>query len=145
MASRINQLFNQQDADHSGGIDKQEFRHLYEAVGIRFTDKELDDQFRMYDDDGNGTISKAELQAHTHISVNGADATEHHQRALFRRFDRNRDGFLDVHELTELYNCVHGRHHSHHDAQNQLALMGGRCDFRTFQSIVVGKVQHFEL
>lgn len=103
-SSQIGAMFSHVDADRSGEIDKAEFARLYAKVGVHLSGRELDSQFRMYDTDNSGTITLDELQQHMHVSTNGRLADpDHHLRAVFKRFDENRDGFLDIRELGELY------------------------------------------
>jgi Ca2+-binding EF-hand superfamily protein len=138
-SGQINKMFSNVDGDKSGAIDKAEFARLYAKVGVHLQGRELDSQFRMYDTDNSGTISLEELQQHMHVSTNGRLADpDHHLRAVFKRFDENRDNYLDVRELAELY-AQTGHHMDHREIENQMRLNGvhgGKVDFQAFKNFV---------
>eukprot|EP00754_Rhynchopus_humris_P040477 Rhum_TRINITY_DN23523_c0_g1::Rhum_TRINITY_DN23523_c0_g1_i1::g.178240::m.178240 len=56
------ETFHNIDADHSGGIDKEEMRQrIGDVVGHEVTDERLDAMFAMMDRDGNGVVDLEEF------------------------------------------------------------------------------------
>ena len=132
----IQQVYNQADTDGNQGIDRQEFAGLYRRVGVNLSPAEVEEQFRMYDSDQNGLISRQELEQHVHVARNGAmEDPDLHVRAVFRRFDANRDGFLDRNELAALFRRANSRA-TPQDIERHLTRFGGRIDFQAFKTFV---------
>lgn len=130
-------MFQQVDGDTSGEIDLAEFQRLYQKVGINLSGKELQDQFRMYDSDNSGTISLAELQSHVQVTKGSHGYNpDLHLRAVFTRFDENRDGHLDARELANLFSTT-GIPMTVQEAENQIRVNGfnGRVTFEDLRRI----------
>ena len=95
---------------------------------------ELEEQFRMYDTNNDGTISKKELEEHVHVARNGVMADpDLHLKAVFRRFDANRDGLLDRNEVAALFRKA-GSRATHQDIERHMARFNGRVDFEAFKT-----------
>ena len=132
----IQQVYSQANTDGNQGIDKQEFAQLYRKVGVNLSPAEVEEQFRMYDADQNGLISKQELEQHVHVARTGSPSDyDLHLRAVFKRFDANRDGLLDRNELAALFRRANSRA-SQQDIQAILARYGGRVDYAAFSDFV---------
>ena len=49
------------DRDKSGSIDKQEFEFVFQNIGSKLTNEEIDEMIKQADVDGNGEISQEEF------------------------------------------------------------------------------------
>ena len=78
--------------------------------------------------------------SHHHQTYSSRVHAPHHNyslRTLFDQYDRNRDGFLDEHEMYEFYNGC-GCRLDHHQVRTQLKYINGsdRVNFDEFQRFV---------
>jgi len=95
----IEELVNLFDMDESGNLDFSEFLNLMVMVrkDVQSTE-DIMDCFSLLDADGNGVISRAELQE---ILCNFGDKlTEEECNAVFKAVDNNDDGVLSFDEIT---------------------------------------------
>ena len=91
----FDELFDRFDPDNSGTIDTQEFEQLYLWMQARAA-------FQKYDTDGNGRLDRKEANEMLQgISVWTSDID-----VIFKMFDKNGDGDIDVSEYMELYELV---------------------------------------
>ena len=78
----------------------------------------------------------------TRSSNHGGHHTQYNLRELFDKYDRDRDGFLNSHELTSFYNGC-GVHMSEHDTRVQLKYInpshGDKVNFHEFEGFVRAK------
>eukprot|EP00668_Euglena_longa_P016135 GGOE01020345.1.p1 GENE.GGOE01020345.1~~GGOE01020345.1.p1 ORF type:complete len:672 (-),score=121.83 GGOE01020345.1:252-2267(-) len=97
--------FEKFDTDHSGNLDVREFHKAIVSLGLGYSFDDAENLFNMMDEDGNGIMSMQEFLAHCREYINNsaqaaAEETpkdpEAQARQAFHRFDRDRDGFLDV-------------------------------------------------
>lgn len=116
---------------------------MYQQAGVtNMTDADLNRQMRRMDADGDGVITRQELQGHVHASgatigyrYRGAPA---HIQQLFTKYDQNRDGFLDRNELRAFYSAA-GAHLDDQQLDIQLKYIGAGprgVDQRAFASIL---------
>jgi calmodulin len=94
-------IFNEMDRDKSGKINKEEFVNYMRSPPIhRITVKELEEQFRQFDRDGDGAITLDELE---HMLAETANV--HDKEAISEMFhatDINSDGRITFIEFIKM-------------------------------------------
>eukprot|EP00667_Euglena_gracilis_P005968 EG_transcript_6014 len=102
--------FEKFDTDHSGNLDVREFHKAIVSLGLGYSFEDAENLFNMMDEDGNGSMSMQEFLAHCREYINNSVQAaaeeapkdpEAQARQAFHRFDRNRDGFLDVNDFLQ--------------------------------------------
>lgn len=94
-------MINEVDVDGNGSIDFPEFLSLM-ARKMRDTDteEELVDAFRVFDRDGNGLISAAELR---HVMTNlGEKLTDEEVDEMIKEADLDGDGHINYEEFVRM-------------------------------------------
>ena len=96
--------FQALDADHSGELDRKEFRKLWMT---KFTQKnmhvpstQIDRYFDAFDTDGSGTISFAEFA--TALSILGPGTKKAKLEYLFDIYDEDKNGVLTSSEIDKI-------------------------------------------
>jgi len=100
--SEINDIINEFDADENGTIDFTEFLTLMEKKlkQAETEDDEIREAFRVFDKNGDGYISAAELR---HVMTNlGEKLTEDQVDEMIREADLDNDGQIDWHEFIRM-------------------------------------------
>lgn len=89
---------NEVDTDGNGMIDFPEFLAMMaNRLKDKYTEEEIKESFRVFDKDGNGFISAAELQ-HVMKSL-GEQLTDDEIEDMIREADINGDGQVDFEGL----------------------------------------------
>ncbi|XP_019365207.1 PREDICTED: calmodulin, striated muscle-like [Gavialis gangeticus] len=99
--AELQNMIGEVDADGSGTIDFPEFLSLM-ARKIRGADSEEDirEAFRVFDKDGNGYISAAELR---HVMTNlGEKLSDEEVEEMIREADCNSDGQVNYEEFVRM-------------------------------------------
>ncbi|NWH76226.1 CALMS protein, partial [Piaya cayana] len=99
--AELRDMVGEVDADHSGTVDFPEFLSLM-ARKMRDTDseEEIREAFRVFDKDGNGYISAAELR---HVMTNlGEKLTDEEVDEMIREADCNNDGQVNYEEFVRM-------------------------------------------
>lgn len=94
-------MITEVDTDGNGTIDFKEFINLM-AKKMKETDteEELREAFKVFDKDGNGYISAAELR---HVMTNlGEKLTEEEVNAMIKEADADGDGQVDYNEFVKM-------------------------------------------
>lgn len=94
-------MIHEVDADQSGTIDFSEFLTLM-AKKMKETDteEELIEAFKVFDRDGNGLISAAELR---HVMTNlGEKLTDEEVDEMIREADVDGDGYINYEEFVRM-------------------------------------------
>ena len=94
-------MINEVDADGNGTIDFPEFLSLM-ARKMKDTDteEELTEAFKVFDRDGNGQISAAELR---HVMTNlGEKLTDEEVDEMIREADVDGDGHINYEEFVRM-------------------------------------------
>ncbi|CAD8105530.1 unnamed protein product [Paramecium sonneborni] len=94
----VNKIFKYSDADFSGTIEYTEFIVAYSEIQNLMAKEKLEKAFKLFDKDGNGTISKAELQE----IFGGLALKENQWDNVFSELDANGDGMVTFQEFTQL-------------------------------------------
>jgi len=103
---RLKAEFDALDADHSGALDKEEFKKLFETRMQGTTPEQMDNFFRFIDLDQNGTIEFGELQK----SIELIESSDNEKKLdfLFQTFDTDRSGSIDGPEIQGIVNQMRG-------------------------------------
>merc|ERR1711933_193744 len=107
-------MINEVDADGNGTIDFPEFLTMM-ARKMKDTDseEEIREAFRVFDKDGNGFISAAELR---HVMTNlGEKLTDEEEDEMIREADIDRDGQVNYEGKLSHHHHHHHRGHHHFD------------------------------
>lgn len=96
------QCFVKLDKDHSGELDRKEFRSLWKT---KFAIKgvgsaQIDNYFDAFDTDGSGTISFTEFASA--LGVLGPGSKEEKLRYIFKVYDEDKNGVLTANELDNI-------------------------------------------
>lgn len=99
--SELTDMINEVDANSDGSIDFPEFLTMM-AKKMKDTDSaaEIAEAFKVFDRNGDGKISVAELQ-HVLTSI-GEKLTDDEVKQMIKEADTNNDGEIDIQEFTEL-------------------------------------------
>ena len=100
-------VFRSFDVDHSGFIDFKEFMKSLSVTSRGTLDEKLEWAFRIYDIDGDGHISKAEMRRvvsdiyrmYPNQDLIKKDSVEQRTDRMFETFDTNRDGKINLEEF----------------------------------------------
>ena len=101
MIIQVQDMINEVDADGNGTIDFPEFLNLM-ARKMKDTDseEELKEAFKVFDKDGNGFISAAELR---HVMTNlGEKLTDEEVDEMIREADVDGDGQVNYDEFVKM-------------------------------------------
>ena len=97
-------MIDEVDKDKSGAIDKEEFLQLM-ALQIKGNSAEEDENqeaFRVFDQDGNGMVSKEELR---HVMTYlGEQLTDDEIDELMNTGDVDQDGFISFDDFKQMLN-----------------------------------------
>jgi len=103
-ADKVLQIFNQFDVDKDACLSKQELRSTFEEMGIH-EQSLVDRVFNTLDVDSDGLLSVSEFSAGVLIFFK--DLLDDRLHAMFRRRDRDSNGYLDEKEAKEfLASCT---------------------------------------
>ncbi|CAK91222.1 unnamed protein product (macronuclear) [Paramecium tetraurelia] len=94
----VNQIFQYSDVDCSGTIEYTEFIVAFSEVQNLMAQEKLQQAFKLFDKDGNGTISKGELQE----VFGGLALNDNQLDCVFSELDTNGDGVVTFQEFTQL-------------------------------------------
>ena len=93
--------------DSSGTISTLELLHVLRAMGQNPSEEELNGIVMEIDIDGSGTIDFDEFVALMKDKALEVDV-DSDIREAFRMFDRNKDGYIDMAELSKMFAVVGG-------------------------------------
>ncbi|CAD8139617.1 unnamed protein product [Paramecium pentaurelia] len=98
----VNQIFDQIDQNNSGKISYTEFLVASAKQNIILSKSKIDQAFKMFDKDGNGVISKAELQD----IMCGVDIDNTEWSKIIQQCDKNNDGNIQYEEFSSMLLAV---------------------------------------
>ncbi|KAL3874509.1 hypothetical protein ACJMK2_037518 [Sinanodonta woodiana] len=95
-------MIKQADHNSSGTIDFDEFVKMMAHYPSKMNlETEMLDTFKVFDKDGNGLISAAELR---HVMINlGEKLTDEEVDDMIKAADINGDGMVDYHEFLRMF------------------------------------------
>lgn len=99
--SELTDMINEVDVDSDGSIDFPEFLTMM-ARKMKDTDSEAEiaEAFKVFDRNGDGKISAAELR-HVLTSI-GEKLSDYEVDKMIEEADTNNDGEIDIKEFTQL-------------------------------------------
>eukprot|EP00164_Ancoracysta_twista_P006044 GFYU01008336.1.p1 GENE.GFYU01008336.1~~GFYU01008336.1.p1 ORF type:complete len:373 (-),score=125.01 GFYU01008336.1:188-1306(-) len=99
----VKKLFTMFDENHSNCIDLMEFvSGLFTVIEVAKEDK-LKFAFQLFDMDGTGTLSKAEIQKVFHANnITNPKQVDSKVRDIYQMFDKNKDGHLTIDEFRDM-------------------------------------------
>ena len=99
--AELQEMINEVDQDGSGKIEFKEFLELFaRKMKDPDTEEDLIEAFKIFDKDGNGVISAAELR---HVMTTlGERLTEEEADEMIREADTDGDGFINYHEFVKI-------------------------------------------
>lgn len=99
--AELKEMIAEVDANKDGTIDFKEFLGLMATqTKERDSEEELREAFKVFDKDGNGFISAAELR-HVMTSL-GEKLTDEEVDAMMKEADTDGDGQVDIEEFTKM-------------------------------------------
>ena len=99
----LDKLFNDVDTDKSGFIDYSEFIVATMSSKKNMSEEKLTAAFKLFDTDGNGTISKDEL---TQVLCTTGQISADTIEDILKQADENDDGDIDFNEFCNLMSKV---------------------------------------
>ena len=104
--ARIQQVFCQVDKNGNGSIDAEEFHSFIKGLGLKMSDKDIDDIFTNIEVSDDKIITLDEFQKffmNNVLDEGGVNesGSESHLRAAFLRADRDGTGTVDFREFAE--------------------------------------------
>ena len=99
--AELQEMINEVDQDGSGKIEFKEFLELFaRKMKDPDTEEDLIEAFKIFDKDGSGVISAAELR---HVMTTlGERLTEEEADEMIREADIDNDGFINYHEFVKI-------------------------------------------
>merc|ERR1711920_505886 len=95
--AELQDMINEVDADDNGTIDFPEFLNL---MARKMKDTDSEEEFKVFDKDGNGFISAAELR---HVMTNlGEKLTDEEADEMIREADVDGDGQINYEEFVKM-------------------------------------------
>ena len=92
-------VFKSIDKNGDGSIDKSELRALFDTLGAKMSDAELDEVFQQLDSDKDGAIGEAEFNA---WYTNSKELIRSQVHAVFNELDSDKSGTLSKNEIRTL-------------------------------------------
>ena len=99
IAGDADYVFKTIDKNGDGHIDKSELKALFDALGAKMTDEELDEVFVQLDQDKDGIIDQDEFNQ---WYINSKELIRSQVHTVFDKLDTNRSGTLDKNEIRAL-------------------------------------------
>jgi len=93
----IDEIFKSMDTDNSGNIEYTEFISASIEKNIYLNEEKLKDAFKLFDADGNGKISRAEIGKILHLDKNSKEMDN-----ILVKLDTNKDGEIDFEEFINM-------------------------------------------
>ena len=93
----VNEIFKSIDTDNSGNIEYTEFISASIEKNIYLNEEKLKDAFKLFDADGNGKISRAEIGKILHLDKNSKEVDN-----IIAKLDTNKDGEIDFEEFINM-------------------------------------------
>jgi calcium-dependent protein kinase len=93
----VNEIFKSIDTDNSGNIEYTEFISASIEKNIYLNEEKLKDAFKLFDADGNGKISRAEIGKVLHLDKNSKEVDN-----IIAKLDTNKDGEIDFEEFINM-------------------------------------------
>lgn len=95
----IDKLFNDVDTDKSGSIDYSEFIVATMSSKKNMSEEKLTAAFKLFDTDGNGTISPEELKS---VLCSSGQISDETVDQILKQADENNDGEIEFDEFCKL-------------------------------------------
>jgi calcium-dependent protein kinase len=93
----VDEIFKSIDTDNSGNIEYTEFISASIEKNIYLNEEKLKDAFNLFDADGSGKISRAEIGKVLHLDKNSKEVDN-----IITKLDTNKDGEIDFEEFINM-------------------------------------------
>ena len=99
--TELQEMINKIDQNSSGKIEFKEFLELFvKKLKDPDTEEDLIEAFKIFDKNGNGIISAAELKLV--MTTYGERLTEEEANEMIKEADTDGDGFINYHEFVKI-------------------------------------------
>ncbi len=99
--TELQEMINKIDQNSSGKIEFKEFLELFvKKLKDPDTEEDLIEAFKIFDKNGNGIISAAELKLV--MTTYGERLTEEEANEMIKEADTDGDGFINYHEFIKI-------------------------------------------
>jgi len=139
--AQVERFFREADADHSGYLTLDELTGILKRNGYKVTDEQVRGMFNAIDADGEGKVTFEEYM----VAMGERPPQEHkaaRMRQVFRSFDKNGDGQIDVAELRTAFEQMKG-HLSEAEIKRMMSLIdknkSGSISYEEFIESAFGK------
>merc|ERR1711865_63933 len=135
------ETFRMFDRDGSGAIDAEEFRGVFEVMGMKIRDEELGYMMEELDKNGDGAIDLEEFLSAMRSKYKDFDLEENVKNA-FDVFDTDDSGSLSFEEMADVLMNM-GQDMSHEKIRNIMELADvdgdGEIDIDEFMAVCSGR------
>eukprot|EP00815_Leptocylindrus_aporus_P009211 CAMPEP_0116063502 /NCGR_PEP_ID=MMETSP0322-20121206/8465_1 /TAXON_ID=163516 /ORGANISM="Leptocylindrus danicus var. apora, Strain B651" /LENGTH=633 /DNA_ID=CAMNT_0003549157 /DNA_START=47 /DNA_END=1945 /DNA_ORIENTATION=+ len=106
IAGDVGEVFRRIDANGDGYLGFDELRSIFQELDMSLSDDELLEVIKQVDEDGDGLINEAEF---ANWYIRSENRMRNKVQQLFKRFDADKNGTIDRHEVRSLLETLEPR------------------------------------